>query len=81
MSKKVLVADATPHIARLIEVNLQRQGYEVVTALDARTVIATAKAEKPDLVVVDSEMSEVIVALRSDPLTESIKVLVLPARV
>ena len=36
MPKKILAVDDERHIVRLVEVNLQRAGYEVVTAFDGK---------------------------------------------
>ena len=46
MALKVLVCDDERHIVRLIQVNLERQGYTVVTAYDGKEGLEKIKAEK-----------------------------------
>ncbi|HOQ28649.1 MAG TPA: two-component system response regulator, partial [Armatimonadota bacterium] len=36
MAKRILVVDDERHIVRLVQVNLERAGYEVVTAFDGK---------------------------------------------
>ena len=85
MPKKILAVDDERHIVRLVEVNLQRAGYEVVTAYDGREALEKVKAEKPDLVVLDVMMPymdgfEVLKNLKSDPTTAEIPVIMLTAK-
>ena len=42
--KRVLVVDDERHIVRLVQVNLERQGYEVLTAYDGVECLEKAKA-------------------------------------
>ena len=56
MPKKILAVDDERHIVRLVEVNLQRAGYEVVTAYDGREALEKVKSENPDLIVLDVMM-------------------------
>ena len=56
MPKKILAVDDEKHIVRLVQVNLERQGYEVVTANDGREALEKVESEKPDLVVLDVMM-------------------------
>lgn len=55
---RVLVVDDEPHIVRLIQVNLQRQGYEVETANNGAQALAQIKESRPDLLVSDVMMPE-----------------------
>lgn len=54
--KKVLVADDEPDILEIIEYNLSREGYEVMTAKDGDDALTKAKTFKPDLIVLDIMM-------------------------
>jgi CheY-like chemotaxis protein len=45
---KILAVDDEPHIRRLVQVNLERHGYEVVTAADGKDALEKVAAEKPD---------------------------------
>ncbi len=83
--KKILAVDDERHIVRLVEVNLQRAGYEVVTAYDGREALEKVKSERPDLVVLDVMMPymdgfEVLKNLKSDPSTAEIPVIMLTAK-
>ncbi len=85
MPLKVLVCDDERHIVRLIQVNLERQGYEVVTAFDGKEGLEKIRAEKPNLVVLDVMMPymdgfEVLKTLRKEPETENLPVIMLTAK-
>jgi two-component system alkaline phosphatase synthesis response regulator PhoP/two-component system response regulator VicR len=53
MSKKVLVVDDQPHIVRLIQVNLEKEGFEVTTAGDGVEGLSKVREVQPDLVILD----------------------------
>ena len=85
MPAKILVCDDERHIVRLIQVNLERQGYEVVTAFDGKEGLEKIKAEKPNLVVLDVMMPymdgfEVLKSLRREADTENLPVIMLTAK-
>ncbi|MBL8088642.1 MAG: response regulator [Chthonomonas sp.] len=85
MALRVLVCDDERHIVRLIQVNLEKQGYQVITAFDGKDGLEKIRAEKPDLVVLDVMMPymdgfEVLKNLRRDPATESLPVIMLTAK-
>ena len=82
---KILVCDDERHIVRLIQVNLERHGYNVVTAYDGKEGLEKAKAEKPDLMVLDVMMPymdgfEVLKTLKREPETENLPVIMLTAK-
>lgn len=52
----VLVADGEPHVLRLARFRLEREGYHVLTAGDGETALELARAEHPDLCVLDVTM-------------------------
>jgi two-component system alkaline phosphatase synthesis response regulator PhoP/two-component system response regulator VicR len=85
MPKKILAVDDERHIVRLVEVNLARAGYQVVTAFDGREALQKVEAEKPDLVVLDVMMPymdgfEVLRNLKANPVTAEIPVIMLTAK-
>ncbi len=85
MPKKILAVDDEKHIVRLVQVNLERAGYEVVTANDGREALQKVKDEQPDLVVLDVMMPymdgfEVLQSLRRNPETADIPVIMLTAK-
>lgn len=50
---KILLVDDDPDILDAVSVILEAQGYQVVTARDGIEALATLKAEKPDLMILD----------------------------
>lgn len=84
-SKRILVVDDERHIVRLIQVNLEREGYQVLTSFDGKDGLQKAKTEHPDLVVLDVMMPfmdgfEVLKSMKADPATASIPVIMLTAK-
>jgi two-component system, OmpR family, alkaline phosphatase synthesis response regulator PhoP len=83
--RKILVVDDERHIVRLIQVNLERAGYQVVTAFDGKEALKKVDAEKPDLVVMDVMMPymdgfEALKNLQANPATRDIPVVMLTAK-
>lgn len=52
----VVVADDDPHLLRLIECNLQFEGYDVLTASDGQRALEQVAIHSPDLVILDVMM-------------------------
>lgn len=52
----VLVVDDSPTIRRLVEITLEREGYQVITAVDGQEGLAKIMDELPDLVLLDITM-------------------------
>ncbi|MHB0976959.1 MAG: response regulator [Candidatus Aquicultorales bacterium] len=78
----VLVVDDEPDIVRLMKLQLEKEGYRVLTALTGEDAIEMAKTERPDVVTLDILMDgingfEVIRRLDEDPATASIPVIVI----
>ena len=85
MRKKILAVDDEKHIVRLVQVNLERQGYEVVCAHDGKEALQKVDEERPDLVVLDVMMPymdgfEVLQNMRRNPATRDIPVIMLTAK-
>jgi len=83
--KKILVAEAERHIARLVQVNLKRAGYEVVTAFTGQEALDKAEWEKPDLIVLGTTAPpldglEVTKRLRANEATKDIRVVMLTGK-
>jgi len=53
MPHKILVVDDDPDILEAISMILESQGYKVVTARDGVEGLASLKAEKPELMILD----------------------------
>src|SRR3990172_876575 len=53
MAELILVVDDEPKIVRLARDYLVKNGFRVTTAADGQAAVATARREKPDLVILD----------------------------
>jgi two-component system alkaline phosphatase synthesis response regulator PhoP len=51
--QKILVVDDEPKIVQLARDYIDRAGFAVLTAGDGKSALAVARAEKPDLIVLD----------------------------
>ncbi|HYM10227.1 MAG TPA: response regulator [Bryobacterales bacterium] len=82
VNKKVLVCDDELHILESVTYVVREEGYAVVTAEDGEQALRVAQAEKPDLMLLDVMMPkkngfEVCGALKADPLTHGIYIILL----
>jgi two-component system alkaline phosphatase synthesis response regulator PhoP len=85
MAKRILAVDDEKHILRLVQINLEKAGYDVVTASNGREAVDAVRAEHPDLIVMDVMMPEMdgfeaLQILKSDEATSSIPVVMLTAK-
>ena len=85
MALSVLVVDDDPVILRLLQVNFELEGIDVVTAVDGEEGLKMAQSDRPDLVISDIMMPkvnglELLAALRSSPDTASLPVILLSAK-
>ncbi len=83
--KRILVADDDPVILRLIQVNLELEGYQVLTANNGEEAIAAATRETPDLVILDIMMPrldgyQTCERLKAEDATKDIPVVFLSAK-
>jgi len=81
----VLVVEDDPVILRLLEVNFQLEGFTVLLAHDGAEGIDLARAHKPDLVISDIMMPktsglELVAALKGEPDTKGIPIILLSAK-
>lgn len=53
MAEKILVVEDEVALSETLVYNLERQGYEVVTAMDGNEALNLARTQKPDLIVLD----------------------------
>ncbi|HEY9885892.1 MAG TPA: response regulator transcription factor [Vampirovibrionales bacterium] len=84
MSQKILVIDDDPAILELIKVNLEIQGYNVITAEDAIKGMALNNQEKPDLAILDLMLPKLdgfsaCQQLRADNKSKELPILMLTA--
>ena len=83
--KTVLVCDNEEPLRALVTAALDGNGYRIVEARDGEESLALARAERPDVIVLDMMMPgrsglEVLAELRRDPAFEKTRVLMLTAR-
>src|ERR1051325_2700603 len=80
----ILVVDDDPEIVAMLTTRLSHRGYKVTTASDGHRALELAKREKPALVLLDVMMPgksgwEVARALKQDPVTQGIKIVMVTA--
>ena len=80
----MLVCDDEPVVRILVRATLDRENYTVVVARDGHEALALARSERPDLIVLDVVMPgrsghSVLDALRRDPATAEIPIIILTA--
>jgi len=50
---KILVVEDDDNLLSTLEYNLQKEGYDVVTAIDGAQALDIARSEKPELIILD----------------------------
>ncbi|MFB3879791.1 MAG: PleD family two-component system response regulator [Armatimonadota bacterium] len=85
MARRVLVVDDDIPTVQLIRAALGQEGYEVSAAHDGASALLAIAKERPDLVLLDVVMPvmdgfHTLSALRADPKTQELPVLMLTAR-
>ncbi|MEA2452906.1 MAG: hypothetical protein QOG04_1616 [Actinomycetota bacterium] len=83
--KRILIADDDPVILRLIQVNLELEGYQVLLANNGQEAVDLATAENPDLVILDIMMPrldgyQACEQLKASDVTKEIPVIFLSAK-
>ncbi|EKP98502.1 two-component response regulator [Lacticaseibacillus casei 21/1] len=53
MAKKILVVDDEKPISDIVKFNLDKEGYDVVTAYDGEEALKKVEADSPDLILLD----------------------------
>lgn len=81
VTKKILLAEDDRFMRRAAEATLRHHGFTVITAPDGEEALRLAQCEVPELVLLDLIMPklhgfEVLKALKSDPATSQIPVIV-----
>jgi two-component system alkaline phosphatase synthesis response regulator PhoP len=84
-SERILVAEDDNDILELVEYNLAKESYEVVTARSGQAALEKARSEEPDLIVMDLMLPgldgfEVCKILKEDTRTQHIPIVILTVR-
>jgi DNA-binding response OmpR family regulator len=58
MAKTIMVVDDDAAIRRMLRVNLEQEGFRIVTASNGREALFVLREEKPDLIILDLMMPE-----------------------
>lgn len=82
---RILVVDDEPHIRRVLEAILGKEGFEVLVAVDGPQGLDELGTEDIDLVILDLMMPganglEILSKIRSDPLRAKTPVIILTAK-
>jgi DNA-binding response OmpR family regulator len=85
VSRHVLLVEDEPNIAEAIRFILSRDGMTVSHLADGAGVMDRVRDSRPDLVILDHMLPglsglEVLAALRADPATQDVPVMMLTAR-
>jgi len=82
---RILIADGDPLVRRFVGALLANNGYDVHLAEDGEAVLRSAIAQKPRLLLIDLVLPgkdgfEVLHALKEDPVTAPVPVMILSVR-
>ncbi|MCL8024791.1 response regulator transcription factor [Nocardioides bruguierae] len=82
---RILVADDDVDIRELVEFKLSSLGHDIVAVSDGAQAVAAARADRPDLAVLDVMMPvasglDAIREMRADPALADLPVILLTAR-
>ncbi len=80
--RKILVVDDEPEISMLIQIYLEKEGYDVIKAFSGEEAVEVARQERPDLITLDIMMEkmdgfEVLQELKDRSDTANIPVIIL----
>ena len=81
---RVLVIDDSEVIRHLITINLELEGFEVVTAVDGQDALDKIHEVRPDVITIDVKMPrmdglDTVARLRADPRTAGLKIAMVTA--
>jgi DNA-binding response OmpR family regulator len=82
---KILIAEDSSTVRRLVAARLSADGYQVLEAEDGQEALTLARQQHPDLLVLDKVMPkfdgfEVVRSLREDPATQRVPIVMLTER-
>ena len=82
---QILIVDDSPTEIHVLTTILEKQGHQVITAPNGEEGVATAKAEKPDLILMDVVMPgmngfQATRTISKDPETASIPIIIVTTK-
>lgn len=85
MKEKILIVDDEKDIVKMLDYNLKKDGYRVISASDGEDALDLAGREHPDLIVLDLMLPgldglEVCKTLKKEGKTSSIPIIMLTAK-
>lgn len=85
MKEKILVVEDEKDIVKMLDYNLEKEGYKVLSAYDGEDALAVAGREHPDLIILDLMIPkidglEVCRTLKKENKTASIPIIMLTAK-
>lgn len=83
--EKILIVDDEEDILKLVDFNLSKEGYGIITAATGEQAIALTRSESPGLIVLDLMLPgvdglDVCRILKTDPGTKNIPIIMLTAK-
>lgn len=85
MKEKILIVEDEKDIVKMLDYNLEKEGYKVLSAYDGEDALVVAGREHPDLIILDLMMPkidglEVCRTLKKENKTASIPIIMLTAK-
>ena len=84
MSARILIVEDHPTMREAMRLVLEGEGFDIDEASDGDQALAAVHDERPDLVLLDMSIpgasgAEVLAAVKSDPATSEVRVIVVTA--
>jgi CheY-like chemotaxis protein len=84
MSTRILIVEDHPTMREAMRLVLEREGFDIGEASDGDQALAAVRDDVPDLVLLDMSIPgtagpEVLAAVKSDPATSEVRVIVVTA--
>ena len=84
MSARILIVEDHPTMREAMRLVLEGEGFDIEEASDGDQALAAVQDDRPDLVLLDMSIpgasgSEVLAAVKSDPATSEVRVIVVTA--